>query len=314
MKSLHLLVFSLIFAWSCGSSPLDEALKEMNEGKPQQAIRILSKVENRTPEMNDALARARLMQGSLVVKKTRKPEVGERAIESAEKDLEGSEMSAETQKVKEELFLTMASAFSKLKVYEKAFEYYEELLSFSPDNAEAKKQLEDLSSSRGNYYLENAQRAFEDKDDALKYEALKNFQLAEKYLPDAADYDDFYQKIYKATRNMFSFDDYSIRINDLKQDKELTGVLIDFLNNTESEISVKVENFSLVLKDGNVIGFDAKIAEKGINKFESKKLASFKSTGGVVFFLGGKGKIKPTDLEKIIYADDEIQIEKHFAF
>ncbi|KAA3597887.1 MAG: hypothetical protein DWQ06_12365 [Calditrichaeota bacterium] len=314
MKLLQLLIVSLIFVIGCGSNPVEEALKEINEGKPNKAIRILSKAENPTPEMKDVLARARLLQGKIVVEKTRKPEVGERAMEAAEKDLEGVTISAETKKVKEEFFMAMADAFNKLKVYDKAFEYYDELLSFAPNNAEAKKQLDDLSSSRGNYYLEKAQNAFDDKDDALKYEALKNFRLAEKYLPNAVDYDDFYQKIYKTTRNMFSFDDYSIRINDIKQDKELTGVLIDILNNTESEMNVNVDNFSLVLKDGKTIKYDAKSAEDGLKKFESKKLASFKSTGGVVFFQGGKDTIKPSDLEKITYTDGDIEIEKHFAF
>ncbi|MCC7430538.1 hypothetical protein IT568_06840 [bacterium] len=309
--------FSIILALilsSCGGDPTKEALQALTDNKPNQAILLLEKESNRTPEINDILARAYFLNGTNLIQTNKKPEVGVRSLESGNGVLP-AEASVETKQAKANLLIAIGDAFVELDLTDKAVEHYEIVAKDFPENTDAILRLEKLKVTRGQKFLSIALSGMQSGDEVQYYESLKNFKLAQKYLPDAVKYDSLYKVIYKSTRDMFSFDPYSIRVNDFKQDSKITGFLIDFKNNSETQLDLKVEKFKLVMQDGTEIGYNKSAYEESSDaSFKSTSLKPFGEAGGILYFLGGSSKLQKTKIEKIVYSDGEVNLEKYLAY
>lgn len=308
-----LLFFSLL---SCSGDPVqkgDEAYKKGNYSAALKFYLEAQKNGNQTPDLTEKILRAKLQYGNLLYRKRKVLRVLEARYQEV-LDMLPENPSPETLKLlsmtlfelgKGYMNLVPQNEIQKREYLSKTFDYLSLAASYDPENTEAERLLKEFKQknfeemlTRGKTYFSRAKK---EKNDYF-------YLSAEYYLKKATDFEStneearrLLKKVRKITLKMIDPDlPYPIAVTSwLKKDNQL-GVAVTILNNTETPVDIKAEQFVLVDFEGNE--YQGSLSDLFEPQLKETLLQPHKEFSGVVVFEVGEKDFN--SFEKIIFSPD----------
>lgn len=326
--TIYISLFVMInTSFFCGSNPIEEGQKAYDKADYKLALKYFSEARKDQPEnqaIKEKMALSYMMHGKNLYEKTRNIKTFYGNFTRGEEfvpDVPSEEFQTEYSNLLFDLARAYISAkpeneIQKEEYLNKSISSLENSLGYNPENKPAEDLLNKIKADNFSSMLEKGKSLFaqakKQRNNDLYFAAEYYFIKANNFDPQNKEAEQYLSKTRAQTLDVPDIQqDLALAIGDHSYTKGCYLMYVEMQNNTPESIEVRLDNFNLFDKDGNMYSIDKEMMAK-LKKdtvMPEKQLSDRKSNGGIIAFKMAKKK----DIDYLAYQLSESKtVKKYF--